>query len=304
MRLPMNVSSTRKPFAALWIAACLAMAFADAHAGPWALAPGEYYSEFRGISASTGSLFDYDGNLVPLPDDGRIQDRTLMASNELGWKNGWNVLFSIPLKSLTQRSAAQPTGRTETGLSDASFALRWTPYRGGGAVAVTAGWRGPLGYNRALSPRLGDGLQETAAALEVGVPLGSYGFLQGLQGVRYRFLKSPGSKEAGELRHEQLQATFGGDLGVWLGRSILLAAHYQGIVSIGDRDFVEDSYDLNEVGPLLLVRVDDRLDVFAGSTHPVQARNTVGPDRYYVGVAFKQTTLGRQQGYLGGKGAR
>ena len=53
-------------------------------------------------------------------------------------------------------------------------------------------------------------------------------------------------------------------------------------------------------GPVLLYRVDDRLDLMAGSWSTAAARYAPHYDQVYVALAFKQTKLNRAQGFLGG----
>ena len=47
-------------------------------------------------------------------------------------------------------------------------------------------------------------------------------------------------------------------------------------------------------------RVDDNLDVFAGSWHTVSGKNALRLNTYYVGVTTKRTSLDRLQGFFGG----
>ena len=51
---------------------------------------------------------------------------------------------------------------------------------------------------------------------------------------------------------------------------------------------------------MLVWRVDDRLDLPAGSWSTAMAKNTLHYDQVYVAVTFKQTRLNRLQGFLGG----
>ena len=57
---------------------------------------------------------------------------------------------------------------------------------------------------------------------------------------------------------------------------------------------------LHLAGPVLVWRVDDRLDLAAGSWSTAMAKNALHYDQVYVAVAFKQTRLNRLQGFLGG----
>jgi hypothetical protein len=51
-------------------------------------------------------------------------------------------------------------------------------------------------------------------------------------------------------------------------------------------------------------RVDERMDVFAGSWHTPRGRNVLHHDLYYCGIAWKHTGLDRLAGALGGTKAR
>jgi len=57
--------------------------------------------------------------------------------------------------------------------------------------------------------------------------------------------------------------------------------------------------DLHRVGPLVLYRVDDRMDMFVATLHTASATNAIHTDAIYVGMSFKQTKLDRLQGFLG-----
>ena len=54
-------------------------------------------------------------------------------------------------------------------------------------------------------------------------------------------------------------------------------------------------------GPVVLYRVDDGLDVYAGSWSTTAGRNTLRYREVYAGVAFHKTKLNRLQGFLGNK---
>ena len=69
-------------------------------------------------------------------------------------------------------------------------------------------------------------------------------------------------------------------------------------------DFVTENLSpertLHLAGPVLVWRVDDRLDLTAGSWSTAMAKNALDYNQVYVAVAFKQTRLNRLQGFLGG----
>jgi hypothetical protein len=52
-------------------------------------------------------------------------------------------------------------------------------------------------------------------------------------------------------------------------------------------------------GARFTYRVDSRLDAFAGSWHSPAGEHVLHLDRFYAGLAWKSTKLGRQQGFLG-----
>jgi hypothetical protein len=54
------------------------------------------------------------------------------------------------------------------------------------------------------------------------------------------------------------------------------------------------------VEPIVSLRVDERMDVFAGSYHTASAKDALHIDQIYVGLAVRQTKLDRTQGWLGG----
>ena len=119
--------------------------------------------------------------------------------------------------------------------------------------------------------------------------------------------------------------------GFWIGHSLLLGGHYEG--SFARRSWYRgvatlidlngplpkltqlspfdplpgeaapgsssDEVSVHLAGPQLLYRLDDRLDLIAGSMHTMSAKNALHVDRFYVAVAVKQTKLNRLQGLLG-----
>ncbi len=161
---------------------------------------------------------------------------------------------------------------------------------------------------RAGSPVLGDGQQDLALLLHLGKALPS-GFVQASGGYRYRF----------EEPSDQIVAS--ADLGVWVRRSWLIAGRYEGEIaaarlrrrfgrtnvlevnlSVDEADRLTDR-DRHRFGPMLVYRVDDRLDLIASSLHTVAGNNVLHTHEFFVGVAFKNTRLDRLQGFLGGSKA-
>ena len=89
------------------------------------------------------------------------------------------------------------------------------------------------------------------------------------------------------------------DLGLWLTRSLLVGGRYSGTMTLSHGDLAPER-TLHLAGPVLVWRVDDRLDLTAGSWSTAMAKNALHYDQVYVAVAFKQTRLNRLQGFLGG----
>src|SRR6185503_7149808 len=96
------------------------------------------------------------------------------------------------------------------------------------------------------------------------------------------------------------EITGSGDLAFWIGSGFLAGGRYDYLKSVGTADTPDQKIENHLVGPRVTYRVDDRLDVFAGSSHTLAAKNAEHQNRYYVGVSFKETSLSRLQGYLGG----
>ena len=123
-----------------------------------------------------------------------------------------------------------------------------------------------------------------------------------------------------------LSWTMSADAGFWLTRTIFLGGRYSGLtvafvqgtydslgqapVTAATKDLIaaikseararELSQSVHLVGPVIVWRVDDRLDLTAGSFSTAFARNALHYDQVYVALTFKQTSLNRLQGFLGG----
>jgi hypothetical protein len=261
--------------------------FSPAGAGPWIPKPGEYYSEIRGDYFSAHTFRDETGNRPFLVGGGDLEMRSLVSYNELGWKPRISFALGIPVVSLTRR-LENGLSRTETGLSDLRAALKVMLMDGPSALAFEVEWKAPLGYNRQTFPRLGDGQQDISGLVHFGASMPRFnGFVQAAGGYRYRF-EDPEDEIRGSI-----------DLGVWIGPSILVAGRYDAAFALQETP-TGDAY-AHQVGPAFIYRVDDRIDMIAGSTHTAAGKNTLHTDRYYVGVAVKQTRLNRLQGFLGSK---
>lgn len=318
-------------FRALLASSCLA-AFAQALvpavtiASPWVLAPKEYASEVRFDFYSANDFHFAEGTRMPFAGGGHLDERRLTFWNELGWRPNLSAVIALPVTQVSRvfpedLGASQPTA---TGAGDLFIALRYRLMGGeagsNSVVSLEAGWKAPLGYDAAVRlsrmeiayvdsvtdgqylaadsanvmrhaarPRLGEGQQDLQGLLRFGFAMpGWNAFLQGAGGYRYRF-DDPND-----------QIVLGADLGWWLTRRLLVSGHYEGTMALNEDDLDADGITEHLVGPRLTVRVDDRLDVFAGSKHSASAENAPHKDQVYVGFTMKQTGLDRLQGFLGG----
>lgn len=286
-----------------------AAAVRPASAGPWGLAPGEWYSNIEG-STYTATTFRLESG--GRADTGVVlESRAVRAHNEIGLKGPFTLVFSLPAVSITRRDGQAQS--TATGFQDVLVGLRYSPRVGRSAFAIELDWSGPAGYNRRLEllgVRLGDGLQELSLELQGGTAIGGRGFLQGSVGYGHRYLglgkRNSGAVTPGDpatakyLWADRLLAS--GDVALWLGRSILAGGRYRGLLTLSHGALSPET-DVHLAGPLLLYRVDDRLDVFAGSWSTASGKITPHFDQVYVGLAFHNTKLNRLQGFLGGKQA-
>jgi len=309
---------------ALLMTVVLAALSRTAGAGAWNLAPGEYYSEFRSGFFSADTYHNPNGDRLTLFGGGLQEERSLLSYTELGWKKRVSFILGIPARSVVRRfgSGADTSYRpAATGLADGLVGFRYGLVNGKTALAIELDWKPPLGYDRSQylslrshadsvrygdtngdgdsldvnrmrqsgTPRLGDGQQDLTLALHVGTALPFMrGFFQASGGYRYRF----------EDPADQIVAS--ADLGVWILPSLMLAGRYQGEIAANEEGLPTADPDRHLAGPMLLYRVDDRLDVFASSLHTAMANNALHTDEIFVGVAFKNTKLNRQQGFLGG----
>jgi len=275
-----------------------------AAAGPWGLAPGEWYANLEG-STFTANTFHPDGGRA---DTGLVvEERAIRTVVEVGWKKV-TLEFGMPVLSVTRRDAR--IQGTTTGFQDLRFGMRYNLMNGSSAAAVQLSWDGPAGYNRHLDTlgfRLGDGLQELSARVDFGSAIGGRGFFQGSLGYGYRFLGfgkrdkgafvpgQPGS--AKYLWSDRLHAS--ADVGIWLGSSVLAGGRYRGLKTISN-GVLAPKTDVHLAGPILLYRLDDRLDLFAGSWTTATGKHTLHYDQVYLGLAFHRNKLNRLQGFLGG----
>jgi hypothetical protein len=303
----------RRPIAAAAVAAAMIACFAVAataaslasydHApvsGPWSLAPGEYYVDIAGTSFQTSSGYDADGKRVSL---GRTtEQRSFRSYMELGWKKNWNVQLSIPYVTQSERPFGG-AGVSATGLEDFGVGLRYRLANGPGAAALQFYWETPAGYNHALSPSLGDGLQKLSATVQLGNALGKHAFWQLGGGYRYQYLGLTGLKDQ-VMRKPALwkwpeHMVANGALAVTMG-NVQAAGLFATDVSSYLPNQESSKVTSVAAGTRLTYRTDGRLDVFAGSWHTPSGRNALALNQYYAGIAWKSTKLTRLQGFLGG----
>ena len=294
---------------------------AAARAGAWSLARGEYLSEVHVASYSTLTRYDDAGARVNfLWPFGELEQTAFSWRNEVGWRKKLSLQFGITGLSVSGFEgppvAAMPT---HTGLSQLDLGLHYNIVNGNRAMALEAGWHAPAGYDRATNPALGDGRQELYGRLNWGSTLGRRGFIELSGGGSCRFHKFGSGDSLSNLDPRlttNVYYDFGAGMGLWLGHSLMLGGRYQGRIlgtttgeggptnvhPIGPllltgKDQLDESAHL--AGPLLLYRVDDRLDVIAGSYSTPRGKNTLHFDQVYVSLAFKQSKLKRNQGFLG-----
>lgn len=307
--------SARTKVPSLLLAALAALVITPvAHAGAWLLAPGETYTQIQTdvFSADRWRGADLQS---PLDGGGLYESRTLTASGELGWKKGRSFFYRVPFTSVTRRTG-EPGGysRTETGLSDLTVGFRIKLSQKRSALSLDLGWKAPLGYARDFAirdlqgrkytveylpgdsskpavaqypPTRGEGQQDLFATLNYGQPIGKLGFVDLSGGYRYRF-EAPAD-----------QIVLRADLGLWMGSRLLVGGRYSGDIAAGDGDTPGDEFTRHLVGPILLLRVDDKCDVFAGSYHTAAGENVLHVDGFYAGMAFKVSTIDRLQGWMG-----
>ena len=307
---------------------------ATAHAGAWIPAPGERYTELRTSVFSSDSYHGTDGGRWALVGGGLYEQRTLLSYTELGWKKHVSVFLGLPAVSVTRRTGDGGFNRTESGFGDVQAGFRISLANGRTALAIQLEWDGPAGYRRTFTPIdslrrrhavdgslvspvvidaaeqapiLGNGRQSGIARLVFGTPLGSRGFLE-LEGGYRRY----------DTQYAQ-QIVTGGDVGFWLGPSLMIGGRYRGAIAFGGQSadptaaiatggaaggegpFEGDRITEHLSGPVLVYRVDDHMDLVAGSLHTASAKNALHVDQVYVALAFKKTGLNRLQGFLGNK---
>uniref|UniRef100_A0A832I667 Transporter n=1 Tax=Eiseniibacteriota bacterium TaxID=2212470 RepID=A0A832I667_UNCEI len=309
----------RRIAAYLVLAAAAALSPSTARAEAWVLAPGEFTWDVRGSLFSADDFHGTSGDRATLTLGGLHEQRTLRLGGEVGWKKRVAFFAHAPIVSATRR-LGDGGEWTDTGFGDLVTGLRLQlGARGASALALEASWKAPLGYSTALRvprsyaadleadlgaglepadrihlvrnaapPRFGDGQQDLQGLLWWGAALpGVSGVVELGGGYRAR-LDAPADQMLGRAR-----------LGLWLGGSLLVAGLYEGEIAAGDGDTPADEITQHLAGPLVVWRVDDGIDVFAGSLHTAAAENALHRDQFYAGLALRQSGLHRLQGLTG-----
>ena len=330
--------SLRRPFAAAALAAVNLLLASVALASPWALQPGNFYSELSGSFYSTQTFYD-NAHEAREQLHGRLEQRGVRAHNEFGWKKWGTVWIDMPLLSRTfVPDVGQPS--TSTGLGDLDLGLR-IPLRAGNLpMAIELGWSLPLGTNRALFPGtsgsgglngaalhdrssvalrdsstfFSQGLQSLSATLELGGAVGGRGYWTLGGGYRSTFF-TVGSRDT--LDRYADFAIASASAGWWWTNHLLVGGAATGAWQASEGGAFDringpvpdpNGPDLKTismlVGTRFTYRIDDKMDVFAGSWHSPSGRNVLHLDQFYAGIAWKQTGLDRLAGALGGTKAR
>ncbi len=295
----------------------LAVSASSAAAGPWVLSPNDFHASLGGSFFSAGSAYNADGDRVAL--GGLAERRAIDASVEFSVRRWLGMRLAIPVVSATSRDNSSGTAFTNTGLGDLRMGLRVPIVSGATALALNLDWQAPSGYNRVLAPLVADdagkgagaGLQKLEASLQLGLPLGQRGFLQLGGGYRHEGLVfgsrktdgGPGDPELDWADHMTADAA----LGVWFTERLLVAGVYRAEIAGATgrqvagpgNTLVDDEVTTQLAGSRITYRVDDRLDVFAGSWHSPGGTNVLHLDQFHAGIAWKSTRLNRLQGFLG-----
>jgi hypothetical protein len=271
---------------AIRLALVLSILPSTATAGAWVLQPGDWSTEIRGTFFNADTYRDVDGNRTPLPGGAVQEQHSMSAWNEFGWKKRASVFFAVPFVSTSLRFADGYQVPTQTVFGDLVAGARYALKAGATAVSLQAVWKAPMGYNRQLPPAPGDGQQDIGGTLALGSAVGGNGFIEIEAGYNYRF-EAPADQILGSAT-----------AGWWFG-SLLIGGHYAGAAAAGDGETPTDKISEHLVGPMVVYRVDDHIDLVAGSMHTAAGENTLHADRVYVALSVKQSSLNRLQGLLG-----
>ena len=321
--------SARRAFLPILIACNMGLAMipvaasAGALNSAWLPPPGEHYSEFRGSHLAADAYFNLEGKKTKL--GGELEGREASSLNVIGWKNWASLVIGIPARSVSLRYDVPPLTLTSTGLADALFGLRFKVLDGATALAVETDWRPPLGYEHdrvefvprrtpnvgvdtLAYPGVGDGRQRLDARLLFGsqvTPLNGFTQLSLGYTMSYERLLGtghappPGHKYPRPYSFRKGAIAGSAELGIWAGPSWLIVGNYAYGHSVA-ADTTTDEFSFHRAGPEFLYRVDDSMDVFAGSSFTLSGKNVRRENEYYVGLAVKKTHFSRLQGFLGG----
>ena len=324
------------------VAAAIVCAATSASAGPWSLAPGESYSELGGAFSSSGTFYTPDGERAQLGglwEQRTLFSYTELGWKKRASVSLRLPIESVTarLDGAHAPSTSTGLGTVELGLRYAlwtganagALQFRWSaplgwnrslfPGFGEGAAAVSNASR--YGYragNDTLAD-MGGGRQALELGLQTGWRIGGRAFLEAGAGYRYEFLQAGAhSQDSIDVANADTRSdwsdniTIDGVLGTWWSNRLQVAGLYRGVFSMASgRREITSSGVITETelqvytqlaGPRVTYRVDDHLDAFAGSWHSPGGMNSLHVDRFYCGVAWKQTKLGRLQGFLGGTG--
>lgn len=280
---------------------------APSSAGPWTLPKGEYFSETSAGLYSTTSYRGREGSRLDLGF--RFESRDFRWASELGWKKNRSFLLEMRGRSVSAVAGNSPFSQTQTGLTQVGVGFHQALMRGPRALSVEALWLAPLGYDRDLSRWLGDGRHQLMASLAAGSPIGHRAFAQGSVGANYRFLKFGQADSAfsveGPNRSSAVFVTYSADAAFWLTPRLLLGGSAAGQsaswTSLPAPFETQDEAEATRllVGPVVVLRVDDRLDVKAGTLSTASGKNLYHFNQFWIALAFKQTQLNRLQGFLG-----
>lgn len=323
--------SLRRPFAAAFAVATLSLASA-VWASPYALKPGEFYSELSGGLFSTNSYFD-NANEERVGLGGTIEQRVMRSHTELGWKKHASVWIDVPVVSRTFAANAGGSA-TSTGFGDIGLGVRYGMHLGQAPVALSLGWTAPMGGNRRLFPGttggnaldgttygiatssngqtatfFDAGMQSLSANLAIGGKLGKRAFYTLGGGYRSAYL-TIGARDTTDRYADHVLGD--ASLGIWLSTHLLVTGtlHGEWAASQGGAwDRIDapiagaNGPDLESnamlAGARFTYRIDDKLDVFAGSMHTPSGRNVIHADHFYAGIAFKASALDKLAGAFG-----
>ena len=167
------------------LAACVSLTPRDIAAGPWTRPREGYFAKFAASYLYTRTELDAAGSEVPvltsnpLVQSAAYREVALSTYAEYGLSDRWTLVGSLPYKIVTSTrteisedaSLLREIDATNAGLSDLHLGARGALRRGRYPVAVEAGVKIPLGYERVPEnggPALGSGEPDVQAALSAG----------------------------------------------------------------------------------------------------------------------------------------